>query len=58
MGYKLHFICIDDGQVAKFAITDSKRYVSVINLSIQENVKQLDQLKIDFERTINWNNNQ
>ena len=38
-----------------FAITDTKLYVPVVNLLIQENAKQLQQLNSGFKRTINWN---
>ena len=44
-----------DNEAPTFAIADTKRYVSVVILSTQENVKLLDQLKSDFKRTINWN---
>ena len=40
---------------AKFAITDTKLYVPVVTLSIQENTKFLQQLKSGFKRVINWN---
>ena len=38
-----------------FAITDTKLYVPVVTLSIQENTKFLQQLKSGFKRVINWN---
>ena len=38
-----------------FAITDRKRYIPVATLSIQNNLKPLDQLKSGFKRTINCN---
>ena len=38
-----------------FEITDAKLYVPVVNLSIQENAKLLQQLKSGFKRVINWN---
>ena len=38
----------------KFKITDAKRYVPVVALSIQDNAKILQQLKSGFRRTINW----
>ena len=44
-----------DGQNATFAITDTKLYVPVVTLSIQENTKFFQQLKSGFERVINWN---
>ena len=42
-------------QNATFTITETKLYVPVVTLSIQDNVKLLTQLKSGFERTINWN---
>ena len=39
----------------KFAITDTKPYVPVVTLSIEDNVKLLKQLGSGFERTINRN---
>ena len=39
----------------KFAITDTKLYVSVVTLSTQDNAKLLQQLKSGYRRTINWN---
>ena len=42
-------------QATTFAITDTKLYVPVVTLSTQENVKLLQQLKLGFKRTINWN---
>ena len=41
--------------VGTFAITDTKLYVPVVTLSIQENTKFLQQLKSGFKRVINWN---
>ena len=41
-------------QGATFTITDTKLFVPVVTLSIQENTKLL-QLKSGFERVINWN---
>ena len=38
-----------------FKITDTKLYVPVVILSIQDNEKLLQQLKSGFKRTINWN---
>ena len=42
-------------QNVTFAITNTKRYVSVVTLSTQENTKFLQQLKSGFKRVINWN---
>ena len=39
----------------KFAITDTKLYVPVVTLSTKDNAKLLQQLKVGFKRTINWN---
>ena len=38
-----------------FEITNTKLYVPVVTLSIQENAKLLQQLKSGFKRVINWN---
>ena len=38
-----------------FARADIKLYVPVITLSTQDNAKLLQQLKVSFKRTINWN---
>ena len=42
-------------QNATFRIDDTKLYVPVVTLSIQENSKFLQQLKSGFKRVINWN---
>ena len=42
-------------QNAKFEITDSKLYVSVLTLSTQDNSKLLQQLKSGFKTVIKWN---
>ena len=42
-------------QAAIFEITNTKLYVPVVTLSIQENTKFLQQLKSGFKRVINWN---
>ena len=39
----------------KFKITDAKLYVPVVTLSTQDNAKLLQQLKLGFKRTVNWN---
>ena len=38
-----------------FTITDTKRYVSVVTLSTQDNVKLLKQSESGFKKIINWN---
>ena len=45
----------NDTKSAKFTTTDTKLYVPVVTLSIQDNAKLLDQLKSGCKRTINWN---
>ena len=45
----------NDAKATTFAITDTKLYVSVLTLSTQDNAKLLQQLKLGFTRTINWN---
>ena len=42
-------------QATAFVITDTKLYVLVETLSIQDDAKLLQQLKSGFKRTINWN---
>ena len=42
-------------QATTFEITDTKLYVPVVTLSIQDNAKLLKQLKSGFKRIINWN---
>ena len=41
--------------VATFAITDTKLYLPVVNLSTENDKKRLEQLKTEFKRTIIWN---
>ena len=51
---KKHVIS-ESNRATTFAITDTKFYVPVVNLSTQDNTKVLQQLKSGFKRTINWN---
>ena len=44
-----------DNREPTFTTTDTKLYVPVVSLSIQDNAKLLEQLKSGFKRTINWN---
>ena len=44
-----------ENQGAIFSITNKKRYVPVVILITQDNVKLLLQLKSDLKRTSNWN---
>ena len=39
----------------KFKMADTKLYVTVVTLSIQDDNKLLEKLKIEFKRTIKWN---
>ena len=45
-------------QDTTFAITDTKLYVPVVTLSIDDNEKLLQQLKSEFKYTINRNKNE
>ena len=45
-------------QEPTFTIIDTKLYVPVLTLSIQDNVKLFKQLESNFKRTIDWNNYQ
>ena len=45
----------NDTKATTFAITDTTLYVPVVTLSIQDNVKPLEQIKFGFKRTSNWN---
>ena len=49
------FVLSNDTKATTFAVTDTKFYVLVAALSTQDNAKLLQQLKLDFKRTINWN---
>ena len=51
---KKHVIS-ESNKATTFAITDTRFYVPVVNLSTQDNTKVLQQLKSGFKRTINWN---
>ena len=48
-------VITDSNGAGTFEITDTKLYVPVVTLSIQENAKLLQQLKSGFKRVINWN---
>ena len=39
----------------EFQITDTKLYVPVVTLSKENDTKLLEQLKLGFKRTMNWN---
>ena len=42
-------------QNPKFTITEANLYVPVVTLSIQDNIKFLQQLKSDLRRIVTWN---
>ena len=46
---------IDNPEDAIFQITDTKLYVLVVNLTKENDIKLLEQLKSGFKRTIKWN---
>ena len=52
------FVLSNDTKATTFSIADAKLYVSVVTLSTQYNAKLLQQLKLGFKRTINWNKHQ
>ena len=45
----------NDAKVTTFAMTDTKLYVPVVNLSTQDNAKLFEQLRYGFKRKIKWN---
>ena len=51
----VHIATAIQNQNATFAITDTKLYVPVVTLSMEENTKFLQQLISGFKRVINWN---
>ena len=44
----------NDTKATPFAIPGIERYVRVVTLSTQDNAKLLQQLKLSFKRTFNW----
>ena len=48
-------VITDSNGTATFAIANTKLYVPIVTLSIQENTKFFQQLKSGFKRVINWN---
>ena len=44
-----------EDQEPTFTITETKPYVPVVTLSIQDNAKLLEKLKSGFKRTVIWN---
>ena len=51
----MNCVIINSTGVGTFAITDTKLFLSVVTKFTQDNTKQLQQLKLGFKRTINWN---
>ena len=45
----------NDTKATTFGITDTKLYVPFVTASAQDDAKLLEQLKLSFKRTINWN---
>ena len=48
-------VITDSTGEGKFAITETKLFVSVVTLSTQDNAQLLEKLKSGFKRIINWN---
>ena len=46
-------VIINSKGAGRFAITDTRPYVPVVNLSTQDNAKLLQQLKSGFKRVVN-----
>ena len=55
LAWSSNCVITNSNGAGRFAITDTKLYVPLVTLSIQENTKLLQQLKSGFERVINWN---
>ena len=55
MFFLLHLGQQNASGTTTFAIIDTKLHVPVVNLSIQDNGKLLQQLKSSFKGTVNWN---
>ena len=55
MKYSSTCVITNSTGAGSFAITDTKLYVPVVTLSIQDNAKLLEQLKSGLKRVINWN---
>ena len=49
------FVSNNSTAAGRFAITDTKLYVSVVTFLTQDNTKLLQQLQSGFKRAINWN---
>ena len=49
------FVITNSTREGKFAITETKLYLPAVTLSTKDNAKLLQQLKLGFKRTINWN---
>ena len=49
------YVLANDFKATTFTITDTKLYVPFVALSTQDNAKLLEQLRLGFKTTINWN---
>ena len=49
------YVSANDFKATTFTITDTKLYVPFVALSTQDNAKLLEQLRLGFKTTINWN---
>ena len=50
-----NFVTSEENRLTIFAIADTKLYVLVLNLSMEDNTKLMQQLKWEFKCTINSN---
>ena len=48
-------VAVNNPTNTTFKITDTKLYVPVVTLSTEDDNKLLEQLKLEFKRTIKWN---
>ena len=48
-------VAVNNPTDTTFKITDTKLYVPVVTLSTEDDNKLLEQLKLEFKRTIKWN---
>ena len=50
-------LIIGNGTAETFTITDTKRYVPIVTLKTEENLKLSKLLKDGFKRSVYWNHN-
>ena len=53
--WSTNYVLCKEDSATTFVINDTKIYVPVVTLSTQDNVKLLKQLRVRFNRKINWN---